>query len=236
MGSNIRSRLAVLLTLAVLGVAVAGIGTTLGAPSGTTAEADTRFVVTEQNVTVATDEEEVTVTEDMYNVTSVRVEEAAAGQFSVETERAQPLTEKERERAKQIARANETVQTHLAEEEYTLDVDAIQQVETTAMQVSGNVTERTESGNVTVIRYEAEAEETADDSVVVDREPTYVPNEAVVRLRDPTASERTELKYSVDVDLTNETVTDVTDWIEIRQNAPTINGTEISPPATNSTA
>ena len=234
MGSNIRSRLAVLLTLAVLGVAVAGIGTTLGAPSGTTAEADTRFVVTEQNVTVTTDQEEVTVTEDMYNVTSVRVEEAAAGQFSVETERAQPLTEKERERAKQIARANETVQTHLAEEEYTLDVDAIQRLDTTAMQISGNVTERTESGNVTVIRYEAE--ETADGSVVVDREPTYVPNEAVVRLRDPTASERTELKYSVDVDLTNETVTDVTDWAEIRQHAPTINGTEISPPATNSTA
>lgn len=234
MGSNIRSRLAVLLTLAILGVAVAGIGATLGAPSGTTADADTRFVVTEQNVTVATDQEEVTVTEDMSNVTSVRVREAAAGQFSVETERAQPLTERKRERAKRIARTNETVQTHLADGEYTLDVDAIQQVETTAMQVSGNVTERTESGNVTVIRYEAE--ETADDSVVVDREPTYVPNEAVVRLRDPTASERTELKYSVDVDLTNETVTDVTDWAEIRQHAPTINGTEISPPATNSTA
>ena len=234
MGSNIRSRLAVLLTLAVLGVAVAGIGATLGAPSSTTADADTRFVVTEQNVTVATDQEEVTVTDDMANVTSVRVREAAAGQFSVETERAQPLTERERERAKRIARTNETVQTHLADGEYTLDVDAIQQVETTAMQVSGNVTERTESGNVTVIRYEAE--ETADDSVVVDREPTYVPNEAVVRLRDPTASERTDLKYSVDVDLTNETVTDVTDWTEIRQHAPTINGTEISPPATNSTA
>ena len=234
MGSNIRSRLAVLLTLAILGVAVAGIGATLGAPSGTTADADTRFVVTEQNVTVATDQEEVTVTEDMSNVTSVRVREAAAGQFSVETERAQPLTERERERAKRIARTNETVQTYLAEGEYTLDVDAIQRLDTTAMQVSGNVTERTESGNVTVIRYEAE--ETADDSVVVDREPTYVPNEAVVRLRDPTASERTELKYSVDVDLTNETVTDVTDWAEIRQHAPTINGTEISPPATNSTA
>jgi hypothetical protein len=236
MGSNIRSRLAVLLTLAVLGVAVAGIGATLGAPSGTTADADTRFVVTEQNVTVATDQEEVTVTDDMSNVTSVRVEEAAAGQFSVETERAQPLTERERERAKRIARTNETVQTHLAEGEYTLDVDAIQRLDTTAMQVSGNVTERTESGNVTVIRYEAEAEETADDSVVVDREPTYVPNEAVVRFRDPTASERTDLKYSVDVDLTNETVTDVIDWAEIRQHAPTINGTEISPPATNSTA
>lgn len=236
MGSNIRSRLAVLLTLVVFGVAVAGIGATLGAPSGTTAEADTRFVVTEQNVTVATDQEEVIVTDDMANVTSVRVEEAAAGQFSVETERVQPLTERERERAKRIARTNETVQTHLAEGEYTLDVDAIQQLDTTAMQVSGNVTERTESGNVTVIRYEAEAEETADDSVVVDREPTYVPNEAVVRLRDPTASERTDLKYSVDVDLTNETVTDVTDWTEIRQNAPTINGTDISPPATNSTA
>ena len=236
MGSNIRSRLAVLLTLAVIGVAVAGIGATLGAPSGTTADADTRFVVTEQNVTVATDQEEVTVTEDMSNVTSVQVREAAAGQFSVETERAQPLTERERERAKRIARTNETVQTHLAEGEYTLDVDAIQQVETTAMEISGNITERTESGNVTVIRYETDAEETADDSVVVDREPTYVPNEAVVRLRDPTASERTDLKYSVDVDLTNETVTDGTDWAEIRQHAPTINGTEISPPATNSTA
>ena len=236
MGSNLRSRLAVLLTLAVLGVAVAGIGTTLGAPSGTTAEADTRFVVTEQNVTVATDQEEVTVTEDMYNVTSVRVEAAAAGQFNVETERAQPLTEGERERAKQIARTNETVQAYLAKGEYTLAVDAIQRLDTTAMQISGNVTERSESGNVTVIKYEAETEETADGSVVVNREPTYVPDEAVVRVRDPTASERTDLKYSVDVDLTNETVTDVTDWTEIRQNAPTINGTEISPPATNSTA
>ena len=236
MVSTIRSRLALLLTLAVLGVAVAGIGATLGAPSGTTAEADTQFVVTGQNVTVATDQEEVTVTEDMSNVTSVRVREAAAGQFSVETERAQPLTERERERAKRIARTNETVQTHLAEARYTLDVDAIQQVETTAMQIS-NITQTSNSGNVSVYTFnEAETEETADGSVVVDREPTYVPNEAVVRLRDPTASERTDLKYSVDVDLTNETVTDVTDWTEIRQNAPTINGTDISPPATNSTA
>lgn len=236
MGSNIRSRLAVLLTLVVFGVAVAGIGATLGASSGTTAGADTRFVVTEQNVTVATDREEVTVTDDMSNVTSVRVRAAAAGQFSVETERAQLLTERKRERAKRIARTNETVQTHLAEGTYTLDVDAVQRLDTTAMEISGNVTKRTESGNVTVIRYEAETEETADGSVVVDREPTYVPDEAVVRLRDPTASERTDLKYSVDVDLTNETVTDVTDWTEIRQNAPTINGTDISSPATNSTA
>jgi len=236
MVSTIRSRLALLLTLAVLGVAVAGIGATLGGPTVTTAEADTQFVVTEQNVTVATEREEVTVTDDMYNVTSIRVQEAADGQFSVETERTQPLSETDRERAKRIARTNETIQAHLAEGKYTLDVDAIQRLDATAMQVS-NITQTSNSGNVSVYTFnETESEKTAGGSVVVDREPTYVPNEAVVRLRDPTASERSDLTYSVHVDLTNETVIDVTDWAKIRQSAPTINGTDPSKPPTNSTA
>ena len=46
-------------------------------------------------------------------------------------------------------------------------------------------------------------------TVTIDRDPKYVEDEAVVRIRDPATD---EMYYSATVDLENETVTEITEW------------------------
>lgn len=230
MPGDIRSRLAVLLVLAVVGMAIGGIGTTVvGAGSGPSDGADARFVVSERNVTFSTAHEDVRIDKDMSNVTSVRIEETGSGRFSVDTEREVSLTDADRERAKAIVRDNETVRRYLDDEDYELGVDTIKRVDTTQMQVEKNVSETDKSENSSMVEFELknETREGSDGSVVVDREPSNVTDEAVVRVRDPSEDDRTDLKYSVHVDLVNKTVTDFTDWDEIRRSERTVDGTEI---------
>jgi hypothetical protein len=53
----------------------------------------------------------------------------------------------------------------------------------------------------------ADANETG--TVIIDRDPEYVEDEAVIGIRDLATD---ETYYSVTVDLDNETITDITEW------------------------
>ena len=228
MNRTLRFRLGVLLVLAVVGMMVAGIGVSFGNPTAdATGDDAAEFVVSEENVTFSDRNRTVTVTENLSNVTTVEIEETDAGQFRVDADRRQPLTASERERAVDIARANQTVRQRVDEmNRVEFSVDPIYKLDMRAVDLSGNVTSVNMSRNVSVYRVETNKSDSRERSVVVDREPSYVEDRADVRISDPTEDPETQLKYSVTVDLTNETVIDTTDWVTLRESAPTVTGTD----------
>ncbi|WP_121821894.1 hypothetical protein [Halostella salina] len=238
MGSHVRVRLAVLLCLAALGVGLAGVGAAVGVTEpigagGTSGE----FVVAGDSVTFSDGAGNVTVVENTANVTAIRVEETAPGRFTVETEAERPLSAAERDRAVEIARSNATVRAKLDRlDGYELGVDPVYRVTADRMR-SYNVTIDADgvtngSGNQTYVFTGNVSAEDRDDAVVVERDPSYVEDRAVVRVRQPSADERRDLRYSVDVDLANGTVTGITDWAAIREDSTV----EVSANATATTA
>lgn len=220
MPSEIRSRLVVLAGLTVLGVALAGVGTALGMTAPLTNHGDNpTFAVNEENVTFTDNGNRVTLVENMSTVRSVRIDKVGSTQFQVSTETAQPLTAAERERARRIALNNQTVQSHLASlENYEVTIEPIRRLNMTSMQVASfNATKVNDSGDGgSVFKITNVSSEHEDGTVVVQRDPQYVEDRAVVRIRQPGAPERQALKYTVRVDLANDTVTGITDWEEIR--------------------
>ena len=223
MRTDLRMRLGLLVALAVVGVLVAGIGMTLGGGSPLAPASGGEFVVSESNVTFADRSRDVTVVDDMENVTRVEITEAEAGRFRVETDRERPLTATERERAREIARRNETVATNLATiARPELTVDPVKRIEANAIQFNVSVTTENESRGVTVVEVENGSMDTGEHGVVIDREPSYVDDRAVVRISDPAKEEQAALQYSVRVDLANETVTGITNWTAIRADGPTV--------------
>ncbi|ELY63152.1 hypothetical protein [Natrinema versiforme] len=224
MNEVVRSRLLVLVGLAVIGVGLAGVGTALGvaeplATTGTSAE----FVVAEDNVTFATGDESETVVDDLSNVSEITIEETDTGEFTVQTTEERPLTDSERERARTIAMTNETVKTELGEmDTYELSVEPIRKLSVDAFSqesydVAGGLNE-TNNGTVII----GTTDDGGDGSITVERDPSYVQDRANVRIRQPNASDRHELQYTVDIDVANGTVTDITDWDDIRQESPTV--------------
>jgi len=217
---RVRSRFAAVLGLAVLGVALAGIGTPFGVTAPIAADDPSgEFVVSGQNVTFSNQGQQETVVRNLSNATTIEIEEADDGQFTVTTERNRPLTDAERERARVIARNNDTVRRALDDvSEYELAVEPIYEVdELSTTKISGEVSTVNESEGISVVDLADDSLSERDDAVVVQRDPSYVEDEAVVRVRQPNETERTDLKYSVSVDLASETVTDITDWEDIRQ-------------------
>jgi len=236
MRGGLRFRLGVLFALGVVGLTVAGIGVGFGSPTAEPTGDAAEFVVSEENVTFSDRNRTVTVADDLSNATTVEIEATDAGQFRVDAERRQPLTDAERERAAEIARTNRTVQERLAAiDSVEITVEPIRKLETTKTVDLGNATMKNTSGNVSVYRFDANTSEESDGSVVVNRDPAYVEDRADVRISDPTADRKTQLKYSVTVDLANGTVTDATDWVALRESTPTVTGTEIDDTRDNST-
>ncbi|WP_256392980.1 hypothetical protein [Natronoarchaeum rubrum] len=210
----VRSRLVFLLGLAVLGIALAGIGTAFGVTAPIAADDPSgEFVVSDQNVTFSTQSQEDTVVRNLSNVTTIEIEESTDGRFTVSTERDRPLTDAERERAKAIARGNDTVRRALdAMGEYELAVEPIHKIdELSTTQISGDVSTVNESEGIFKINLSDDSLTERDDAVVVDRDPTYVDDEAIVRVRHSNGDAPTDLKYSVSVDLAAGTVTDITE-------------------------
>ncbi|WP_323192120.1 hypothetical protein [Halostella sp. PRR32] len=219
MSSEIRSRLIVLSALALLGVALAGVGTSLGMGSSLTNHGDDpSFVVTNENITFSKSGDNVTLIDNMSNVKEVRIDQTGSNQYQVRTEAEQSLTATERERARQIARSNQTVQQHLDSlSEYELGVDPIHEIDSDSMSVvSVDLNESKDDGEYDFV---AVSQENENRSVVVERDPEYVADRAVVRVRQPSDPKHEGLKYSVKVDLANETVTGITDWDEIREDS-----------------
>lgn len=233
MPSEIRTRLVVLAGLAVLGVTLAGVGSALGMTSPfTNSGSSLQFVVNEENVTVSNGGQTETVVNDMSNVRAITVDETASGHFSVKTDEERPLTDTERERAKEVALNNQSVQAEIESiGEYELVVEPVQQLNLSSNQVgqyNTTITVENETDGEFTIATENTTSESQDESVTLVRksETSYVEDRATVRIRQPSQSDRDALKYTIDVDLANGTIIDITDWDDMRENSPSVNVTE----------
>ena len=216
MTSDLRSRLTLLVTLAVLGVGLAVIGTAVGATTPLAgSESDAAFVVSEDNITFEQGDQRATVLDNMTRVDSIEIEQQGSGTYQVNTETEAPLTDSERSQGKAIARDNATVQQALQDlDQYKLIVEPIHKLTTDSIQtttVTGlnntSMDSETVDGAGTFTLTMKDSNETG--TVTIDRDPEYVEDEAVVRIRNPGTD---EMYYSATVDLENETVTDITDW------------------------
>jgi hypothetical protein len=225
MEDGIRTRLLVLVGLIAVSIGLAGIGAAFGMAEPLPSDSSGEFVVAEDNITFKSSSESKTVVENLSHVREVNIKETDTGQFTIQTVEEQPLTDRERERAREVALANETVSAALSEmDSYELSVDSIQQLNASAFnQVSydSNMSHGT-SDEITIVET---SEEEDNGSITITREPSYVEDRAVVRIRQPDAPQSEDLKYSVDVDLVTGTVTDITDWDAIRQKSSTVTAT-----------
>ncbi|WP_336000950.1 hypothetical protein [Halorientalis halophila] len=117
MNNSIGTRAAALVALAAIGLGTAWAGTALGlgAPLAT-GDAGAEFSVSGAAVTLSTGDRSTTLVENTAALERIEIAERD-GRLSVETEAraGDPLTDRQRDRALEIARANETIQAHLAE-------------------------------------------------------------------------------------------------------------------------
>jgi len=216
MTSNLWSRLTLLVVLTALGVGLAIIGNAVGATTPLAAsEQGSAFVVSEDNVTFEQGNQRSTLLNNMSQIDSIEIEHQGSGTYQVDTKTEDPLMDSERSQAKAIARDNATVQQTLQDlDQYELTVGPIHKLtadsaQTTAFtglnntSMGGETAEGAETFTLTV----KDSDETG--TVTIDRDPEYVEDEAVVRIRDPVTD---EIDYSVTVDLENEAVIEITDW------------------------
>jgi len=216
MTSNLWSRLTLLVVLAALGVGLAVIGNAIGATTRlAVSEQGSAFVVSEDNVTFEQGNQRSTLLNNMSQVDSIEIEHQGSGTYQVDKKTEDPLMDSERSQAKAIARDNATVQQTLRDlDQYELTVEPIHKLtadsaQTTAFtglnntSMDGGTTEKEETFTLSV----KDSNETG--MVTVNRDPQYVEDEAVVRIRD---SATDQMYYSATVDLENETVTDITNW------------------------
>lgn len=220
MNHDARTPFVVLVVLAGVGVSLAGVGVALGVGD---IDADRNRIgevsVAGPNVTVTNGHGEAVLTETVPTTSDIKISENGSG-ITVAEQAENPataFTQRERDRAVEIARRNETVRSYLETvAEPTFRVEPVKKLSTKEMQtvtvkfnesgeddvdVSGEDTQVLKVTNVTVTE--------SSGSVTIDREPTYVEDVAVVRITHPGWDSP---RYSVRVDLANRTVTDITDW------------------------
>ncbi|WP_238593273.1 hypothetical protein [Natronobacterium lacisalsi] len=213
--SELQSKIMFLGSLALLGVGLAVAGTAVGVPTPLVdSQPSSEFVVSAENVTLEHGDEQAAVVEDMSHVDQVEIDRQDGGTFHVNTTTEQPLTERDRRDAQAIARTNETVRQALADvEQYEMTVEPIQQISADAMEtttLSGLNETSTDNGTETATFSISTGGQ--NESVTIDRDPTYLEDEATVRVVHPGED---ETYYSITVDLETETVTDITDWTDI---------------------
>lgn len=215
MPSDVRTRVVVVLGLAAVGVALAVTGSALGVGDGTFHESDGPAVNIDENVTVVDDDSEVTVVENVSTVETLKVRADDGATIRFETEgRDEGVTASER--AKDIARNNETIQRAIEDlESPKFTVEPVVQVDVTessSFTVSGATNDGDNSTGGGSGTYSVTVNETSaqsqDGMVVVDREPAYASGIASVQI----AETGDQVRYAATVDLENETVTGFTDW------------------------
>ncbi|ELZ98118.1 hypothetical protein C440_02683 [Haloferax mucosum ATCC BAA-1512] len=214
MDTEIRSRLAILVVLAVVGVCLAGVGTSFGVGSAGTGS-NAEFVVGADNVTVTNGKENATVVGNISNVSHIEIRRVDSTQFQVSAERQTPLNATERKQAVEIARHNETVRQLGVLDDSSITVSPVPKISTgqlTAIDTDNSTGETT----TFTARVDTELNET-DDGAVVRRatRDRYVDNRAVVLVDHP---ETGELQYSITVDLANRSVVSVVDQAALRRN------------------
>lgn len=207
MKDDVRLRVLVLVGLAAFGAVVGATGGALGVGGPATDGPAAEFRVTDDNVTVADDEgRKAVIIADMQNVDAVQIADSGDG-FNVTTRESEPLTDADRERAKRIARSNETVADRLEASDYELRVEPVRRLNASqSAKMSFEVNESKlgsedtlHVGNVTV---------EDENSVTVERSPSFVSDRAVVFLERPDGNRRA---YTAHVDFDTGAVTRVVD-------------------------
>lgn len=209
-----RSGFVILAVLGVVGLSLAGVTSALGVTETAADDVGGEFVVFERNVTFSDGTRERTVVENLTNVTAIEITREEGRRFSVRAETGPPLSATDRERAKRIARTNETVRRALARlDGHDLSVEPIRELST--QDVVGVTVERSNESNWTNDSAETRTftvtnvtSANESESVVVQRDPKYVPDRAAVEIRGPDSEHR----YTVYVDLANRTVVDIGNW------------------------
>lgn len=207
-----RTRALALAVLAVLGVSLAVGGTGFGVDDSLAdSQPSGEFVVSETNVTVLDGDSEVVIVENVSDSGRVTISEDGDS-FSVETTR--PLTERERERAVALARANDTVASYLQTTDASVTVEPIpklsaDQSDSVSISVEAS-SENYSTGEVETFSGTSVETDTEDSAVTVETAPDYVDDEAAVRITDPDGDPR----YSLVVDLAAERIASFTDYSE----------------------
>ncbi|WP_248518223.1 hypothetical protein [Salinarchaeum laminariae] len=206
-----RSRAALLVCCAAIGVGLALAGSAVGATGSIASSGSSpSFVVAEDTVTYQDGGERTTVVANVTEADRIEFEEVDDGQFRVTTEQSHPLSADERDAAIEIAQSNASFQRALGKvDDPELAVEPIRKLQvndainmTTSTAAASAITENATAETFTI---ESEGD---DGTVTVDREPEYVENEADVRIQDDSGN----TEFSVVVDLQNETVVDGIDW------------------------
>jgi len=213
MSDTADSRLLVLVAIGFVGVGVVFVGASLGIHSPVTdTDPGVTLTVSTSNVTLDDGDRSVVL---MANIETAKTVEITHSDGRITVRSDDPLTDRDRTRALDIAQENTTVQIYLDRiDGYELEVEPVVRVDSTSVPMR-NVdvepvdTNRTNSSGE-VHRFEAENTTVREqrDSVTIHRNRSYVDNRAVVRIRDRTTE---EVRYAVRVDLVDGTVVDITE-------------------------
>lgn len=206
-------RAAILLGLAALGLTLAWAGTALGIGGQVTEDpSPTGLTVTDENVTLSSDDRTVTVVDDVSAVRSITVESTTDG-IDVRTDQQRLLTDAQRERATSIVQNNDTIAEYLdALGEYNFSVNPVFRRSASDMQqISFNVSESemNRSGDSFTIDTSNVTVDNPGDSVEITRADSQIDERAVVRVLTVPSE---DIRYSIEVDLKNGTVVDLTNW------------------------
>jgi hypothetical protein len=208
MREETRTRAALLVGLVAAGAVLGVAGAAVGVDDPVTADPAAEFVVGADSVSVESRGERATLVSNASEYEAVEIEREGGG-FTVETAAATPLNASQRERARAIARENETVAAHLASlDDYELAVEPVPVVNASTA-ISFDVETTNASGDsYTGTVTNVSVAETGEDSVTVERERSYADRLATVEVRRPCGPER---EFVAHVDLRNGTVTWVVD-------------------------
>jgi hypothetical protein len=214
MREDTRTRAAAVAVLVTVGAAMGVGGAALGVGGPVADDPAAEFVVSGDGVAVGGGDQQPTVVADNVTTEAVQIERRGTN-VVVSTVSAGALTDEQRERAKQVARGNETVAAHLdGVDEYSLAVEPIPVLNashTTAVSVEDADFEVQADGNdSTVETFETDltVEESDGESVRLGRDGTYADDQAVVVVQQPGTDDRS---YVVHVDLANQTVARIVD-------------------------
>ncbi|WP_132059102.1 hypothetical protein [Halorussus amylolyticus] len=196
------SEIGIVVGLAVLGVGLAGLGVAVGVTAPASDDPASEFAFEGEKLTYSGDETNVTILNDTSAVETVEFE-ANPDAIEVSVAENRPLSESERDRARETAVANSTVQERLDGHDYESSVEPIRKFDanqSVSVSVSGaNETSAGTDENTTTFTVRDDEE---NDSVIAERPtPSYVPDEAVVRFEHSDAE-----AFSVVVDFDSGTV------------------------------
>ncbi|OYR38764.1 MULTISPECIES: hypothetical protein [unclassified Halorubrum] len=217
MNEDARTGLVVLLVLASVGVGLAGTLAALGV-GDPIADRDQvgEVSIAGTNVTASSDKSDTAVVTNVSETSDIELTEDG-GDILITTRENDRFTRHERGRAVEIVRANRTVASYLETvENEELTVEPIRKLNSGEAQTA-TFTFDVEETNSTLsagetVKIRNLTVEKSDDTVTVDREPSYVEDRAVVRIG---RAGREDARYRAEIDLANETVVDITDMGEL---------------------